>query len=410
MSRTLTRPMFRKGGMAQREKYMGGGIKTIRPKYMGGGMTGIMSGIRPDAGLTPRVGYKEGTYQPKDYESIVAAENIGNIYTPKYLDQQFRKDFALDTDVTSDPGQFQFQYMTPDRFLPKEDILKRADILENPEAYDFFKKEYIKDKYGDKIKKQTEILKKAGDDRLANIYGSEKLKTDTPGKGDSGMFLKPKKKETVTQQLDDTPSDQDTIKSYMDMFQAALGTDEDDITRDKYLQLAKFGANLLAQPGGDLVGAIGKAAAPSIEGLAKTQAAAKAADREVKLAAIKTAIDKMDDPTLDKIKSLSKAANLPIEEVAKSFVETAQEGKTKESIITTNQEAMEGEIGKGPALKAARTMAEAGLNFALFDKLPVDKNGEIKPDTPNGYYYDEKGNLSIVKDGVKSDIKFKAKE
>ena len=41
---------------------------------------------------------------------------------------------------------------------------------------------------------------------------------------------------------------------------------------------------------------------------------------------------------------------------------------------------------------------------------PVDKNGEIKPDTPNGYYYDEKGNLSIVKDGVKSDIKFKAKE
>ena len=49
MSRTLTRPMFRKGGMAQREKYMGGGL------------TGIMSGIRPDAGLTPRVGYQEGT-------------------------------------------------------------------------------------------------------------------------------------------------------------------------------------------------------------------------------------------------------------------------------------------------------------------------------------------------------------
>ena len=59
MSRTLTRPMFRKGGMAQREEYMGGGIKTVRPKYMGGGMTGIMSGIRPDAGLTPRVGYQE---------------------------------------------------------------------------------------------------------------------------------------------------------------------------------------------------------------------------------------------------------------------------------------------------------------------------------------------------------------
>ena len=50
MTRTLTRPMFRKGGMAQREK------------YMGGGMTGIMSGITPDAGVTPRVGLQEGTF------------------------------------------------------------------------------------------------------------------------------------------------------------------------------------------------------------------------------------------------------------------------------------------------------------------------------------------------------------
>ena len=34
MSRTLTRPMFRKGGMAQREEYMGGGITTPRIKRM----------------------------------------------------------------------------------------------------------------------------------------------------------------------------------------------------------------------------------------------------------------------------------------------------------------------------------------------------------------------------------------
>ena len=53
--------MFRKGGMAQRTNYMGGGIKTVRPRYMGGGMTGIMSGIVPDAGLTPRTGFQEGT-------------------------------------------------------------------------------------------------------------------------------------------------------------------------------------------------------------------------------------------------------------------------------------------------------------------------------------------------------------
>ena len=84
------------------------------------------------------------------------------------------------------------------------------------------------------------------------------------------------------------------------MFQAALGEDEEDITRDKYLQLAKFGANLLAQPGGDLVGAIGKAAAPSIEGVAKTAAAQRAGKREMNLAAIKTALAQKDPTELEK--------------------------------------------------------------------------------------------------------------
>ena len=53
--------MFRKGGEVKRSNYMGGGIKAVRPRYMGGGMTGIMSGITPDAGLTPRTGFQEGT-------------------------------------------------------------------------------------------------------------------------------------------------------------------------------------------------------------------------------------------------------------------------------------------------------------------------------------------------------------
>ena len=348
MSRTLTRPMFRKGGMAQRTNYMGGGIKTVRPESAGSGMTGIMSGI---VGRQP---FRFGQ---------MAESRPGATFRPKYVPVQ--------------------KYVTGsyegDKELELQDALGVEDLGE-----------FTTQKGVTKFKEDPEYT---GGGPITEI---EKVKE------------KPKK--TIIQQLEDTPSDQDTIKSYMDMFQEALGTDEDDITRDKYLQLAKFGANLLAQPGGDLVGAVGRAAAPSIEGLAKTQASAKAADREVKLAAIKTAIDKMDDPTLDKIKSIAKAANLPIEEVAKSFVETAQEGKTKESIITTNRDGMKGEIGEGPALKAARTMAEAGLNFALFNLLPVNKDGSVKEDTPNGYYYDEKGELSVIKDGVQSAIKIKAKE
>ena len=55
MARILKRPMFRRGGMPSSE-----GVAAIRPKYMGGGMSGIMTGINPTAGLTPRVGYANG--------------------------------------------------------------------------------------------------------------------------------------------------------------------------------------------------------------------------------------------------------------------------------------------------------------------------------------------------------------
>ena len=59
----------------------------------------------------------------------------------------------------------------------------------------------------------------------------------------------------------------------MKMFSDAFGESEEDASRERFLQLAKFGANLLGQPGGDLSGAIGRAAAPSIEGLAAAEAA-----------------------------------------------------------------------------------------------------------------------------------------
>ena len=355
MARILTRPLFRKGGLSQapRPSYRGGGVMAIRPRYRNGGMNGIMSGIVPRT----------------------------NAYAG-YYNQETR--------------------------LPTGVPVSSLEEAYKPEGFELW----------DWAKTKPEVIETPGGKTLT-VAGGKEIETVPPDFVKMPLPTKEAEKPIVkngktlgqgTGVGTGTESDLDTIKSYMSMFQEALGEDQDDITRDKYLQLAQFGANLLAQPGGDLTGAIGKAAAPSIEGLGKIEARKRQADREIKLAAIKTAIDKMDDPTLDKIKSLAKAANMPIEEVAKSFVVTAQEGKTKESIITTNQEAMETEIGKGPALKAARTMAEAELNFALFDKLPVDKEGKVKPDTPNGYYYDEKGNLSIVKDGVKSDIKFKAKE
>jgi hypothetical protein len=80
-------------------------------------------------------------------------------------------------------------------------------------------------------------------------------------------------------------------------------------------------------------------------------------------------------------------------------------GSTQEDRIQFNTEALSENLTKEAAAKAARGIDCLGRNFAEFSQLPVDKNGKIKPDTPDGLYYDKKGNLSIIDKGVKSDIK-----
>jgi hypothetical protein len=176
-------------------------------------------------------------------------------------------------------------------------------------------------------------------------------------------------------------SDTDTIKDYMDMFKTALAEDPDEIRRQKYLQLAQFGANLLAQPGGDLVG-------------------------------LQAAIQRLDPTKLEEtVKYLQREMPGVSTEKLIDMAIAGSTGKaqTQESRIQTNAEALTGEIGQAPALKAARSMEIIGRNYAEFSLLPVDKEGKIKPDTPDGLYYDTKGNLSIIDKGVKSDIKIGSK-
>ena len=204
--KVLNRPMFRMGGPIK-EGIMSG-IKEPRQRYENAGQ--VFKNV-------------EQTYQPKDFESIVAAENINQIYTPKFLDDKFRKEFALDVPVTNDPGQFQFQYMTPDRYLPKEDMLKRDEILKNPEAYEFYKKKYIDDEYGDKIKKQAEILKKADDERGSSIYGYKAPKDESVTADAEGV-----KSQIKGSDIPDRPEDTVNVedkKTRVDQILSSLGYD-----------------------------------------------------------------------------------------------------------------------------------------------------------------------------------------
>ena len=198
-------------------------------------------------------------------------------------------------------------------------------------------------------------------------------------------------------------SDQELIKSYMDMFSEAMGESEEDVSRQRYLELAKFGANLLGQPGGDLVGSIGRAAAPSIQGLAEGAARKSAANREIKLAGLKTAIAQMDDPTADKIKTLARLSGVSEKEVAKLMLDT--DGDSSLDKIEATAKALQGEVGEKVALQIAQKLNKAGLDLEQIDEIPVDKEGKPKENVPDGYYYDQKGKIYKVEKGKPSILK-----
>ena len=204
----------------------------------------------------------------------------------------------------------------------------------------------------------------------------------------------------------DKVSDEDTIKSYMKMFSDAFGESPEDASRERFLQLAKFGANLLAQPGGDLVGAVGRAAAPSIEGLAASEAARRAGDRDIKLAAVKTAIEKMDDPTADKIKTLARMSGLKEKDVAKLMISGS--GDSKMDRIELTAKAIEENVGSSAALSIAQALEEEGAVLAQASPIEIDKKTKKpKEGVADGYYYDDTGKLYKVEKGKPSIVKIK---
>ena len=233
---------------------------------------------------------------------------------------------------------------------------------------------------------------------------TEKPKTETDTSTNITGTIKPGQSGDTT--VTEKASDEDTIKSYMKMFSDAFDDSPEDISRERFLQLAKFGANLLAQPGGDLTGAIGRAAAPSIEGLAASESARRAGDREVKLAAVKTAIQQMDDPTADKIKTLARIAGVPESEVANLMIR--DDGDSKDERIELTAKALEEEVGSRAALSIAQTLAEEGAVLAQASPIEIDKKTKKpKEGVADGYYYDDKGTVYKVEKGKPKIVKVK---
>ena len=214
--------------------------------------------------------------------------------------------------------------------------------------------------------------------------------TDTDKKTD--------KKTTVTAQDGATQklSDNDLKTMYEDLlplFKSELSADDDELKRQKFLELAKFGANLLAQPGGDLTGAIGKAAAPSLEGLTRVAETRRRANEAAKTLALEAALKQADpgqirkqvrdimalDPSLTQKEALAKVlstGSATKERTSEDRIGTYAEGLLEDDIVGS----------KTAARIAAEAIEESGKGLGTFKKDPG------AGDRKEGEYY-------ILKDG-----------
>ena len=183
----LNRPMFRYGGPIK-EGIMDG-IKE--PKR------GRVDGPGSYAGEAEVFANVEKGYVRPNYKAQEKADLIPNsqIINKDYLNKKFDKQYLLNDDqrIETDPSSFQFQYMTPDRYINKIDSRIRKDIMTKPEAKNYEFNKFVEEDYADKIQKQKSIFEQAGDPRLNKVYGNERLvgTSGAPGGGDAEMYAKP---------------------------------------------------------------------------------------------------------------------------------------------------------------------------------------------------------------------------
>ena len=230
--------------------------------------------------------------------------------------------------------------------------------------------------------------------------------SDAEGKRPSDMG----KIEQVNNSSGQPISAADDIKTvYEDLLpllQSTLGVDDSELNRQKYLELAKFGANLMAQPGGSLTRAIGKAAEDPLAGMtriAETQRKGKRIPAEI---AMKIALSEgLSSSELGKqIKDLKKLYPQKKGESSTEYNKrigdkamrsgTATREATAEGRVQNNtkllidSEIFDSEFAAG---KVGRAIANTGKDISHFELMPKDKE-----DYKEGqHYFSKKGELHL---------------
>ena len=109
------------------------------------------------------------------------------------------------------------------------------------------------------------FIKTSAEEGWAHEKKEEDLEDDGPDLNQP-KIVNPETGTPATSRADDITA---IYEDLLPMLQGTLGADQSELGRQKYLELAKFGANLMAQPGGSLTRAIGKAAADPLAGMTR---------------------------------------------------------------------------------------------------------------------------------------------
>tara|TARA_R100000995_G_scaffold19032_1_gene7902 strand:- start:4540 stop:5652 length:1113 start_codon:yes stop_codon:yes gene_type:complete len=355
MNRILKRPMFRMGGRSD------DGIMSVRPGYQNGGPS---------------------------LEETIAGVKLEKPRTTLFTDDFIRGEF----------DKFKSQYF-PGEEPSMEDIggygeitapidVKDEGIMkfltEQPEkSFELFKKGKLGGTdFEAKQKEQKKIAKDAGlnlfpDVKIADKDTSTQIKLNTEG--------------SKTGTGDKRQSDTEVVKDYIDMFKTALGSEDDNARKQKFLALAQFGANLLGQPGGDLTGAIGRAASPAISTFGKALSDQRAAEREVAALGAQAALKKMDPGSIGKAIDDIMAANPELTRKEALDIAVRSGGATSARLSEERRQAVTGVLeneglSDAAANRASGKIMASGIEDYRFSLLPKEpKEGQ--------YYYDKEGKL-----------------
>jgi hypothetical protein len=348
-SRVLKRPMFRRGGMANQ---------------------GIMSG------LVDRTGYQDGDLVKQRQE--IERE----LYPPTLLGDTSR--------LLGNVNDFLFNYGARPLGNLANYITGMGEGINTIKPIDSLEKN---------IDMVLEMRGQGTDDDAVNPdavpdavsgEGAEENKGD---KGEGGKSASG----------DLSESDLKTVYAdLLPMFKETLGVDDEDYKKDAYLQLARFGTNLMAQPGGSLTAAIGRAAEKPLEGIGDIVASKRAAERRPKELALQAALRETEPGSIGKsvrdLMKLGYSKDQAIKEIVEGRGGEATKQATKARIMKEDEDAiLAGNLvtDQFQARKIAKQMDKYGISFdEIVGKLPDDTSELIE-----GGIYIDKGVIKKHKKG-----------